>query len=99
MAAAITAIDAATRSVMLKGSQGNGLLLTAGPEVKNFAQLKVGDRVDVQYVEAVVLELKKGGGLPVARSDQVGEPVAKSGATPGAITSRLVAIRRHPMAT
>ena len=33
--------------------------MVAGPEVKNFNQLKVGDKVDIQYVEALVLELKK----------------------------------------
>ena|SRR5271165_4229426 len=90
--ATITQIDAATRSVMLKGPQGNGLLLAAGPEVKNFAQLKVGDQVDVKYVKAVVLELKKGGGLPVARTDQAGAATAKPGVAPGAITGRQVTV-------
>src|SRR6185369_12019451 len=59
MTATITAIDAATRDVTLKGPQGNEVVVTAGPEVKNFANMKVGDAVDVQYVEALTLELKK----------------------------------------
>ena len=43
--ATITAIDAATRAVTLKGPKGNEMVVTAGPEVKNLAQLKVGDQV------------------------------------------------------
>jgi hypothetical protein len=66
--ATITAIDKATRDVTLKGPEGNLVTVTAGPEVKNFGQLKVGDKVDLQYVEALTLELKKGGGLIVSRT-------------------------------
>ena len=43
--ATITAIDAATRAVTLKGPQGKEIVITAGPEVKNFAQMKVGEVV------------------------------------------------------
>ena len=68
MTATITAIDKATRDVTLKGPQGNEVVLTAGPDVKNFDQMKVGDPVDVEYVEALTLELKKGGGMVVART-------------------------------
>src|SRR6266581_4726615 len=63
--ATITAIDKATRDVTLKGPQGNEITVTAGPEVKNFANMKVGDQVNAEYVEALTLELKKGGGQKV----------------------------------
>ena len=81
--ATITAIDKATRDVTLKGPQGNEITVTAGPEVKNFDSLKVGDQVDVQYVEALTLELKKGGGMVVARTEQKGAVGAKPGETTG----------------
>ena len=42
--AAITAINSATREITLKGPQGREVTLVAGPQVKNFAQMKVGDR-------------------------------------------------------
>ena len=70
--ATITAIDAATRAVTLKGPQGNESRSPPGPEVKNFAQMKVGDLVNVEYVEALTLELKKGSAAPVARTEQAG---------------------------
>jgi hypothetical protein len=90
--ATISKIDAATRAVTLKGPQGKEITVTAGPEVKNFAQLKVGDNVDVQYVEALVVELKKGGGQPVARTEQAGAASAKPGDKPGAMVGRQVKI-------
>ena len=46
------------------------MTVTAGPAVKNFDKLKVGDQVDLQYVEALTLELKKGGGLVVQRTEK-----------------------------
>src|SRR5215831_2894315 len=88
----ITAIDPATRDVTIKGSQGNEVVVTAGPEVKNFANMKVGDQVDAQYVEALTLELKKGGGMPVARTEQTGGVKAKEGEKPGAAVGRQVTI-------
>lgn len=90
--ATITAIDAKTRDVTLKGPQGNELVVTAGPEVKNFANMKVGDHVDVQYVEALTLELKKGGGMVVARTEQQGAVGAKPGEKPAGAVGRQLTI-------
>ena len=90
--ATIAAIDKATRDVTLKGPQGNEIVVTAGPEVKNFDNMKVGDQVNAQYVEALTLELKKGGGMTVARSDQGGVKEAQPGQKPGGIAGRQVTI-------
>jgi Cu/Ag efflux protein CusF len=92
MSATISAIDKATRDVTLKGPQGNELTITAGPDIKNFDKLKVGDQVDAQYVEALTLELKKGGGLVVARTEQKGAVGAKPGQTPAGAVGRQVTI-------
>src|SRR5437762_12970629 len=90
--AMITAIDKATRDITLKGPQGNEVVVTAGPDVKNFDNMKVGDQVNAQYVEALTLELKKGGGMTVARSDQGGVLEAKPGQKPGVVAGRQVTI-------
>jgi len=90
--ATITAIDKATRDITLKGPQGNKVVVTAGPDVKNFDNMKVGDQVNAQYVEALTLELKKGGGMTVARSDQGGVLEAKPGQKPGGVAGRQVTI-------
>ena len=92
VAATITGIDPKTRAVTLKGPQGNEVVVTAGPEVKNFAQMKVGDQVNVQYVEALTLELKKGGGQKVARTEQTEAMRAKPGDRPAGGVGRQVTI-------
>ena len=92
VSATITSIDAKTREIGLKGPQGNEMTMTAGPEVKNFAQMKVGDQVNVEYAEALTLELKKGGGKAVARTEQAGAAAAKPGQKPAGIVGRQVTI-------
>jgi hypothetical protein len=92
LAATVVAVDKATRDVTLKGPQGNEVTLTAGPQVKNFDAIKAGDQVNVQYVEALTLELKKGGGMAVARSEKEGAVKAKPGETPGGAVGRQVTI-------
>jgi len=90
--ATITKIDAATRAVTLKGPEGKEMTVVAGPEVKNFAQMKVGDQVNAEYVEALTLELKKGGKAPVARTEEAGAAKAKPGESPAAAVGRQVKI-------
>ena len=92
LTATITAIDAATRVVTLKGPQGKELTLTAGAEVKNFAQMKVGDQVKVKYIEALTLELKKGSTAPVSRTETTGAAGAKPGERPAGAAGRQVTI-------
>ena len=92
LTASITAIDKATRDVTLKGPQGNEVTVTVGPDVKNFDKMKVGDQVNVEYVEALTLELKKGGGQKVARTEQAGAVGAKPGAQPTGAVGRQVTI-------
>ena len=92
VSATITDIDKATRDVTLKGPQGNLMTVTAGPDVKNFDKLKVGDQVDLQYVEALTLELKKGGGMVVGRTEKADAVGAKKGESPGGAVGRQVTI-------
>ena len=90
--ATITAVDKKTRDVTLKGPQGNEVTFTAGPDVKNFDNLKVGDQVKADYTEALTLELKKGGGLVVQRTDKAAVAGAKPGELPAGAGGRQVTI-------
>jgi hypothetical protein len=92
VSATITAVDATTREVTLKGPQGRELKVIAKPEVKNFSQLKAGDQVDVQYFEALAVGLRKGGGLPVARTEEARIDPAPTGASPEAYAGRRVTV-------
>jgi len=90
--ATITAIDKATRGITLKGPQGDEVSITAGPDVRNFDQLKVGDAVKIKYLETLVLELQKGGGLPVAKTEVAGAAGAKPGEQPAGVVGRQVTV-------
>jgi len=92
LTATITAIDPKTRDITLKGPQGNEVTVTAGPEVKNFAKMKVGDQVNIEYLEALTLELKKGGGMVVQRTTKEGMTGAKAGAQPAGGAGRQITI-------
>ncbi len=83
-------IDAATRTVTLKNQDGESTIV-AGPEVKNFAEIKVGDRFDVVYELAVAIELVKVKN-PGTTSEQVttSTTTAPQGDKPGMITSNTV---------
>lgn len=54
----VVKIDAKTRTVTFKNKDGESSFV-AGPEIKNFAQIKVGDHLSVTYELAVALELIK----------------------------------------
>jgi hypothetical protein len=98
MNATITAIDPATREVTLKRPDGHEVTLVAGDEVRNFDQIKVGDQVSTQYVEALTLELKKGGGQAVTRTEQIEGERAKPGERPSGGAGRTVRIVADVMA-
>lgn len=85
----VTAIDKAARKLTLKDASGKVFDLTAGDEVKNFAQIKVGDEVVVEYVRALSMELKKSSGVR-ERRDSADAAVAKPGEKPAAAVGRRV---------
>jgi hypothetical protein len=89
--AAVTAVDKATRTITLKAPSGELFDVVAGDEVRNFDQIKAGDVVVVQFVRALTLELKKGGGAASAK--QTTDAVqAKKGEKPGAAVGRQVTV-------
>ena len=57
--ATVTAIDQAKREVTIQGDQGP-VTISVSPDVKNFANLKVGDRVNVSYYRGIGAQIAKG---------------------------------------
>jgi Cu/Ag efflux protein CusF len=77
--ATVEAIDQSTRMVTLKGSKGDSVTFRASDEVKNLAQVKVGDTVKFAYYESVAVRvLKEGEPFP-----PTGESTAMVRAKPG----------------
>jgi hypothetical protein len=56
----LAALDTETREVTLDLGEGKTMSFVAGPEVRNFAQLEVGDLVEIEHGRALLLELRKG---------------------------------------
>ena len=88
----IVAIDAATREVTLEAEDAEEVVVQAGPEVQNFAELEVGDRVDLEFTRALTLELRKGSKAPISRTDDVTGKVASPGEAPGGAVGHRVVI-------
>ena len=57
--AQIVGIDPGTRSVTLKGPAGNAVSVQVSQEVAGFDKLRVGDRVDVLYKNALLVKAEK----------------------------------------
>jgi len=77
--ATVSAIDMATRMVTIVGPDGKSFVVQAGKEVRNLGQVKVGDKVTVEYYEGLVAEMAPPGASP----DQVKVTKAMGRAAPG----------------
>ena len=91
MAATVVSIDLGSRDLLLIDSQGKMHKVNVGDQVRNLDQVKVGDKVNAEYTEAISLQLKKrgSGAAPPASAEQA---VIRSpkGAKPGGAVGRKV---------
>ena len=85
----VESIDKTARSVVLKRANGELLKVTAGEQVKNFDQIQVGDKVVARHTRALVLELKKGGGVR-ERAESSDRGSAKPGEKPAGYEAKEV---------
>jgi Cu/Ag efflux protein CusF len=83
--AEIVAIDHDDRLITLEGEDGETDVIFAGPEVKRFDELKVGDKVTFRYYESLVTSIRKPGDVPPNPSEPA--IVRGSGPKPSATMS------------
>ena len=86
--ATVTAIDAATRKLKLTLSGGRRTTVKCGPEVRNFDQIHIHDRVNVVVAEEIAAYLDKG--KPVGASSAGLVALAPLGAKPGVVMADTV---------
>ncbi len=55
--ATVVSVDASSRVIQLKGEDGRTGAFTAGPEVRNFAQIRTGDKVVVSYYRGITAQV------------------------------------------
>ncbi|MGY8527459.1 hypothetical protein [Paracidovorax citrulli] len=91
LTASIVKIDAPNRRVTLQKADGSVLDLTVGPDARNFEQLAVGDKVTMEYKEALTMSLKKGKGPLSMKSRDIADRAAP-GAKPGGTIGREVTV-------
>jgi hypothetical protein len=90
--AKVVSVDPKTRNLTLKSQDGNVFSVKAGAEVRNLPQVRVGDSVNVAYLEAVDFEVRQPTSEELARSKA---GVAVVGRAPlGAKPSGIVAAQQ-----
>jgi hypothetical protein len=62
----VEAIDPSTRTVTIKKADGTVVSTVAGPDIKRFEEVKVGDKITARYYENIILRLKQPGESEVA---------------------------------
>jgi Cu/Ag efflux protein CusF len=62
----IEALDAATRKVTIRKTDGTVVTTVAGPEITRFADVQVGDTITARYYDTLVLRVKEPGEPEVA---------------------------------
>lgn len=89
--ATVVAIDATTRQIRLKPRHGDEKVFTAGDEMVNFDQVRVGDTVHAVVVEATAINLVSGGSSEVAAAAEA-IMLAPRGAKPGGVVVDAVEV-------
>jgi Cu/Ag efflux protein CusF len=96
--AVVKAIDQEKRLVTLSLPSGETETFTAGPEIRNLAQVKVGDKVTATYVRSLAI-LVRGSKEPPSAENATTVKLAAKGAKPGAyiantqtLTAKVTAI-------
>jgi hypothetical protein len=88
----VQAVDLATRVLTMKGSKGNVFDLKAGEEVRNLAQVKVGDQVTVKFFQSLAIDVMAAGKAPGGRQEAVVMDRAKLGEKPGGVIGGQVTV-------
>jgi hypothetical protein len=86
ISATVTAIDLEKRLVTLKGHEGKTATIEVQPDVRNLAQVKVGDQLVVRYYESIGAAMKPKGS-PATAGDQA---TAAARAAPGEMPAAAV---------
>ncbi|MFY3003113.1 hypothetical protein ACOTIX_28440, partial [Achromobacter xylosoxidans] len=60
----VTAVDPASRTITLQGTNGNVVDVQAGPNVRNFKQIKPGDSLTLDYYESVAIDVRRAAPAP-----------------------------------
>jgi len=84
----VTKVDKEARSVTFRGPRGNLGTLDVPKESQNFDQVKVGQQYKMKYVEAVAVDIRKGGAPSASAAQEM--KLNPKGDKPGGVVVRTV---------
>lgn len=96
--ARVEAVDSATREVTLRWEDGVVTKYVCGPEVRNFAQIRVGDTVHAMVADSVAVSVGPSQGEPVAGTvtdvarTRLGEKPGMVASSTAVLTARVLAV-------
>ena len=102
--ATVRAVNAETREITLEDPDGTQVVILAGPEVRNFAQIAVGDTVKARYRKSLSAQRLKPDEAGTEPTAGVTVGVAEAGSKPGVrlgvdaavtVTVETVDTRKH----
>jgi hypothetical protein len=93
LTATVESVDPTTREVLLRGEGGNLVTVKAGPEVRNLAQVRPGDRVVLDYQEAIAVEIVRPGDTQPPVGDVTAAGRAEPGQRPAGLAGEAVRVR------
>jgi hypothetical protein len=93
LTATVESVDMTTREVLLRGEGGRLATVAAGPEVRNLAQVRPGDRVVMEYQEAIAAEIVRPGDTRPPVAGAVGAGRAEPGQRPAGLAGEVVRVR------
>jgi Cu/Ag efflux protein CusF len=82
----VTKIDREARTVTFRGPKGGVATLTVPAQAQNLDQVKPGQQYRMKYVEAVAVEIRKGGAASAGAAQEM--KLAPKGAKPGGVMVR-----------
>lgn len=88
--ATVRSVDQSTRSLVLRTADGDDTLIVAGPEVRNFDQIQVGDTVSATYKEALLAEVLPKGTATSEPRTSLAKTRSQPGETPAMSVSASV---------
>ncbi len=90
--AIVKAVDYEKREIVLVGEDGKEVTIEAGEEVKNLAQVKVGDTLSVEYIASVSIEVLPPDGAEAGAVAITSIARAQPGEKPAGIASQAVIV-------
>ena len=99
LTATVEAIDMEKRILTVRGPEGRAMKVYAGKEVVNLPQVRVGDKVVLEYVQSLAVRMAKPGEVRGETTGMIGR--AKPGSKPGVygatettVTATIMALDR-----